>query len=342
MTREDPVLGQKTAIIFVADRNFLVPSILAMLQISRQKDTMSVADLFLFTTDLDDTDFRTITDLVTTHGITTIRLDLDKVLSEQETLSFRKTHISISALGRFFTGSCIDSKYENILYIDGDVQVIGSIFDLANADIPDDKILGVIDKQFLKAKERDKSGEKTREYLKKLGILHEADYFNSGVLAAKRETWINLCKEAFDYFVKHSEDCMFHDQSALNAVSVGRRLPMSPKYNFTTMFAENNLLNIVKPSIIHFTGAEKPWFSKARPWQGRFMASYAELLKQFPQLEAFYSLGEYFHSSGQSGLNKIDRHANRMWFLTRILTPWRVILRRRKLLNYLKTTRFFI
>lgn len=335
-------MGHKTAIIFVADRNFLVPSILAMLQISRQNDTMSVADLFLFTTDLNDEDFRTITDLVTDHGITTIKLDLDKVLSEQESLSFRETHISISTLGRFFTGPCIDPKYENILYIDGDVQVVGSIFDLANADIPDGKMLGAIDRHFLKAKEHDKSGEKTREYLKKLGVSHESDYFNAGILAAKRETWINLCKEAFDYFVNHSKDCMFHDQSALNAVCVGRRLPMSPKYNFTTMFAENNFVNTVRPSIIHFTGAEKPWFSKARPWQGRFIASYVELLKQFPQLEAFYSLKQYFHSSGQAGLSRIDRHANRMWLLTRILTPWRVILRRRRLMNYLKTTRFFI
>lgn len=335
-------MGQKTAIIFVADRNFLVPSILATLQISRQKDTMSVSDLFLFITDLNSEDFQTITNIAKNHGIKTINLDLNKVLNEGQSLSFRKTHISISALGRFFAGSYIDSKYENILYIDGDVQVVGSIFDLASADIPDGKILGVIDRQFLKAKERDKSGVKTREYLKNLGVLHEKDYFNSGILAARRETWINLCKEAFDYFIDNSEGCMFHDQSALNAVCVGRRLPLSPKYNFTTMFAENNVLDIVQPSIIHFTGAEKPWFSKARPWRGRFMSSYADLLKQFPQLEAFYSLREYFHSSGQSGLSKIDRHANRMWFLTRILTPWRIVLRRRRLVNYLKTKQFFI
>ena len=83
--------------------------------------------------------------------------------------------------------------------------------------------------------------------------------------------------------------CLFHDQSALNAVCRGRRKVMSPRYNYTTPFALAAGVQVYDPVVMHFTGSDKPWlFEQRPPWRG-YGQPYRNMLRDHPALMPYAS-----------------------------------------------------
>jgi len=323
------------AIFFTADRRFIVPTLVAAKQIHRQADVMTLTDILIFLVDFNDHDLTLIQRNFAHTGLIFIPTSSSRY-TLPENASYRLTHVPASALARLTVGPDIPEQYKHLIYMDGDIQIVGSLLDLVTCDVPDNRLLAAADRPYVKIREKDKTAAETRHYLSEINVRTPEHYFNSGIMACTRSTWLDISQAALEYFFSHSEKCRFHDQSALNAVTQDRYLAMSPKYNCVSTYTESGMTSAVKPAIIHFTGAQKPWFAKSRPFKGRFIKTYKDFLATYPDLKAFPFIPSDEHSKD------VDHHADRSWKLLRLVTPWRIPLRKYRMRRYLRKTRFMV
>ena len=253
---------------------------------------------------------------------------------------FEQSHVPFSALARLFTPDLIPESYEHVVYLDGDVQLVGDVEPLLSATVPCGRILAATDQYIISAAQYGYSGElwrRARQYLASINIVDPAEYFNSGVLAARRSTWSSLCQEARDYFYYNSAKCTYHDQTALNAVCLGRREILSPRYNYITPFAAANGFRLGEQSIVHFTGSDKPWlFTRRAPWKATFKTPYDDILRLYPQTSRYVrhwaALREQLGGDAPPRRTHIGAASN----------TWSNFGRRKRLTSYLAETTFAV
>lgn len=174
--------------------------------------------------------------------------------------------ISAAAMGRLLLPQVLPDVYEQIIYLDGDVQIIGSLSELEDIDVPSGKFLAAPD------------------YAQVISLLKGEDcdsYFNSGVLKFNREGWIG--EKAFDYFMQHGGER--HDQGALNAVKGDSLITISNRWNFPRHFM--HLLRQEQPSIVHFMSHPKPWDGIYFPWGQEEHHVYERWVQKYPALAQF-------------------------------------------------------
>jgi lipopolysaccharide biosynthesis glycosyltransferase len=268
----------KRLILLTSDRSFVLPTLIACTQILEQAGMRQLADAMIVTTDLNIRELELLSETASQMGVDVRQLTLK---TELNNLHFNKTHVPISTLTRLYTPELIDTKYDHVVYIDGDVQIVGEIQPLVCYDVPKGKLLAAPDRFVLGGMSFGWRAESWREdlsYLSSLGIDKPSEYFNAGVLAASRNTWSSACEEALDFFKRNSQLCKFHDQSALNAVCKGETIKLSPAYNFHTSLRQIGAEDFLSPRIIHFTGADKPWLVES---QSSSASSYSCLIRSF-------------------------------------------------------------
>ncbi|TXN25776.1 glycosyl transferase family 8, partial [Methylobacterium sp. WL93] len=99
---------------------------------------------------------------------------------------------------RFFISKILSKSYKNILYLDGDTQIAGSVAPLLNYEISDETILAAHDPMALKIKSASGDWKKRRQYFNSIGIdsIGQDNYFNSGVMGFKANDWEAVSKES--------------------------------------------------------------------------------------------------------------------------------------------------
>jgi lipopolysaccharide biosynthesis glycosyltransferase len=150
---------------------------------------------------------------------------------------------------------------------------------LLEAELPDGCLAAAEDRNFFRRHELGPVGRDTRAHFSAVGIDGDKGYFNSGVLLARAQTWRSLCAEAFAFFLKNTVQCVYHDQSALNAVAGTRWARLAPQWNFQNSYAEWELKLATPPQILHFAGGEKPWTVPFHPYYETYMKAFAPLEK---------------------------------------------------------------
>ena len=247
---------------------------------------------------------------------------------------FNKTHISRTTLGRFALHEALPSHYEHVVYLDGDVQAVGDITELVAHDVKPGFIAAGNEFLWLCENDIGPYWRRHRAYLDEIGVNDPRDYFNCGVLAFRMDTWREMAPKALDYFRRFPERCIYHDQSALNAVFYGKREILSPIYNFGTEFAKLGLIETETPRILHFTGAQKPWHFTGPPWNGRFIPDYADFLRKHPILQSLTT------GPSSAELAVLTEKFWRSRRRSRLVTPWRPLHRRRKFRRYMDSRQF--
>lgn len=273
-------MSQNRAVVFVTDPDFVAPTLLAAMQVKEQIPTGDIADTYIVFTGIEGADERALSALCSEFGIKTTTMPEFHL---PPTVSFNPTHVPKSALARFKAVSTLPADVEHIVYMDGDIQILGDIRGLISHTVKPGYIASANDKYWLGNFGRWKSQEL---YLSRLGVS-AADYFNSGVLAFRRDTWEAESIKAVNYFLSNSALCKYHDQSALNVIFKDRREILSPEYNFISDYMLLNLGKTVSPRIIHFTGGLKPWFYNGAPWSPAHSSLYEELYKRIPLTRKF-------------------------------------------------------
>lgn len=313
-------------VFFTTDPGYLVPTLVAAEQVARQCVAVGVADVAVFLVgfgaDVADALQREFPEL-RFH-----RLDPEQFELPTGAV-YNATHVPRSALARLVVGRHIGSQYEHLIYMDGDIQVVGDLAPLLRFDVPVGRLLAAPDLAELVWREWGKFASGFRRYARQLGVRKPQEYFNSGVLAARRATWLEIGQLAFDFMSASSGRCRFHDQSALNHVARLARLRLSPRYNFLSAYQQ--LLD--EPSdfaaVLHFSGGEKPWRD---PFGGEagspFLSTYNDFVDRHELLRSFW---EQTPGRRRPGLRSTS-------FPRRLVALWRVKSRRLRFHRLLLST----
>lgn len=279
-------VGHDRVVILTTDRFYLIPTLVAGLQVARDRTVADVADVIIFLIGMSRDEQLKLEGLFSVDRLRFIDMP-DKLFDLPPGVSFTKSHVPITSLARLYTPAMLPGQYNHIIYLDGDTQIVGGLGPLVNANVPPGRILAANEKYYMSRTHFGYSGLMWKEalaYLGGIGIKNPKDYFSAGVLAADRAAWTDICGDALSYFFNNSHLCLFHDQSALNAVSIGRREILHPSYNFMTSYA-NVPKNGITPSVVHFTGSDKPWlFDDRLPWLNTYSQVYTEFLDKYPAL----------------------------------------------------------
>jgi lipopolysaccharide biosynthesis glycosyltransferase len=162
---------------------------------------------------------------------------------------------------------------EKFLYLDGDVEIAGSLSALADVVLPESHIAAVENAGTLMSRRSPIAHRKWVERIRDLGMPEGSPYFNSGVILAHMKSWTQISAQARVHYAAHAGKCRHFDQCALNAVCHDRRLALSPRWNFQHGFFGLNVEGAAasSPRVVHFSGVSKPWAPVlfSRTWAAR-------------------------------------------------------------------------
>jgi lipopolysaccharide biosynthesis glycosyltransferase len=190
---------------------------------------------------------------------------------------------------RLFLCELLPAQYAHILYIDGDVQIAGSLNPvIAWRPVGPETFCAVADPMAVELI-HDETRHDIRDYFESLGVKNSArqPYFNSGALRIERPGWAEISHEAMKLLRERPELCRWQDQSALNFAGKGKFAPMSFQWNFPIFFRNCGVEHAINPRIYHFMSKPKPWQGDFPPWDGRFVKPYLQLLDENPALARF-------------------------------------------------------
>lgn len=307
------------AVCYVADMNFMLPTLISAMQVRRYIPT-DKARIYITTITDDEARIEPVRNFVRNFEIELIPV-AEGIFAGIDWASAYKTHVPVGTLGRLFLAEILPRSCRHILYLDGDTWIKDDPSALVEATIPEGRIAAAEDRLMFCQRERAAFGQFVRDYFRGLGIDAENGYFNAGVLAASRTTWATLAAEALQFFRNNIERCKFNDQSALNVVAGGRRLPLSLAWNFQSACRYLNIEHEIRPKIYHFAEAEKPWTGPVEPW--------ADLFPLYQQkIAALSPLALPQRHLSQAQLSAANGHVRRMRRKLRYVYPWRLWARR--------------
>lgn len=245
-----------------------------------------LTDVIIVTGGLSPDEIGTLRDTLVPHHVTMLDSSKEITALLQE-FDFGDYHYTPTSLARLLLDDILPAQYEHILYIDGDTYVTGDLTDLFRLRVPSGRIGAALDSMFLHLEGDSEFARKLRAYRQKFGSAEPEQYFNAGILAAERASWKSFGPQAMDFYRTHYEDCIYHDQSGLNAVCANAVHWISPAYNFSTDFRLMGFQLYVKPQLYHFSGASKPWNSRLNPWPVGIYDAYQALLTSHRNLAPF-------------------------------------------------------
>lgn len=252
-------------ICYVADENFLLPTLLSATSL-RRFVPVQTARVFVVVFLDGAVDLQAVSAGTRHLGLEFIGVNPES-LPALSGLDWSATHVAPAAIGRFLLPGLLPPEIDRILYLDGDTRVVGSLAPLLAQAIPQGSLAAADDALVLYRSDRSKNGRFTRSYLEGIGVPQDRGYFNSGVLLVGRQAWTDMAARALDYLLEHPDRCTYHDQSALNATVGPSRVRLSPIWNFQTRFRSWGAPASLVPRILHFTGAAKPWMGDVAPWE---------------------------------------------------------------------------
>ncbi|MCB9964403.1 MAG: hypothetical protein H6855_01880 [Rhodospirillales bacterium] len=267
------------ATFYVTNKGFLVPTLVSAWQVHQRHAALT--DLFIFLVECDPALRERLE--ASFPQFRFIEVPGQEYIPAPE-VYFVKNHVPVSTLARLVTEPLLPETYERVLYLDGDTQITGDMTPLLTCEVPEGKIAAGSGGYWLVRHPLSNPG--VSNYFQYLKQDDPREYFNTGVMAATRQTWGEVSRAALSFFMKSAHpDMLNHDQSALNAVCVGKRLHLPPAYNFHRKYAELYLGKSYVPKIVHFTGMHKPWLYAKLPWSPNYVQPYLQLISAFPFLQ---------------------------------------------------------
>jgi lipopolysaccharide biosynthesis glycosyltransferase len=270
------------AVFYVTDAGFAFPTLVSALAV-REQAGPEITDIRIVLTNVSSDFAERLSDFLAPFAIQVNTMP-SELYSNFDLASFNKTHVPRSSLGRFFMLECSPGTYEHVIYLDGDTWISGDITPLIKYRPPKGMIAAAEDPSYYYRNNLGENGKRTRSYFKGLGIDSSKGYFNAGVLSADKEAWNDISNNAFDFFANNTTACVYHDQSALNVAAQGRRVRLSPRWNFFDHYSYWDLEERIKPAIYHFAGGAKPWTGRFFPWQN-IHDSYRGRIEQLAHLD---------------------------------------------------------
>lgn len=183
---------------------------------------------------------------------------------------------------RMFLDQLLPSDYKQILYLDGDTQVVDEIDPLLEHTPKPGYLCAARDPMIY----LDRVGRLKSPFREEIAPYGDG-YVNSGMLRVDRTTWADISKEALTTLRRGGPDLHFEDQSLINEVTNGRREFASLRWNFPGFIIGYGLETIAPPAVVHFMSNPRPWQGAYAPWGRGWHQPYLEVVRRFPSLEAY-------------------------------------------------------
>ena len=186
----------------------------------------------------------------------------------------KSDYISLATYYRLLIPELIQNE-DRIIYLDCDIIVRHSLFDLYNKDFKTNLVLGVEDVS-------------SCDHAKRLNVKK---YINAGVLLLnlKQMREENTLQKILDWLSNNQDKIDCHDQDVINASINDRIEYIEDIYN--TQVRRKNLNRFEKlkdPTVLHFISPKKPWSLykpiNSTPWA----REYFEALKDTPWEDFIY------------------------------------------------------
>lgn len=306
-------MSAECAICYAADPKYLLPSIISAAGVRRSVPAHK-ADIYIFLDGEDDELVARINRQLEPLHITVNAMGPTFLaeLASQQIKGYGDGYISKTTLARFYIGQLVPASCRQLIYLDGDTLMRGDVSPLVDHEVPEGRVAAVEDIFSFRANRWTKNGRRLQAYFEGLGVTPKNGYFNAGVFAVSRKTWLKVGAEAFTFFKTQRARCMYHDQSAMNAVTGDRRLRLSLKWNFQSPARFMGIEPWVHPKIYHFNQAMKPWMGSCKPWTDVYP-------KYMAELSPFEDLG--LTMPGDAGPAEIERH-NRLNPVKNLMLEW--------------------
>ncbi len=258
----------KQCVCYVSDVEYLFPTLLSALQ--ARKFATDATDICVLLSE-GVGDFEALRALLSASGVLLIdATDALRGSLERLDSSHFQARISESTMAKLVLPQILPIHYEQIIYLDGDTQIVGSLEGLEKAYAKPGKFFAA------------------RDYTAIVDMMEKGkttSYFNAGVLKFHREGWIGA--EAFDLFVNDPDACDGrHDQGALNAVCGSALTLISNRWNFPKHFL--HWVDMSSLSVVHYMAHPKPWHGTFFPWGPAESRVYSEMRKSSPLYDALY------------------------------------------------------
>jgi lipopolysaccharide biosynthesis glycosyltransferase len=138
------------------------------------------------------------------------------------------------------------------LYLDADVLVLDDIEKIFELDLKGSILGAVVDGL-------DSQMKLSRDFER---VPRVRDYFNAGVLLMNLDLWREerISERALQYLSDYPQS-IYADQDALNVVCDSLWMKLEPRWNYQECWINNiaKLHGSMRPGIVHFATAEKPW-----------------------------------------------------------------------------------
>jgi lipopolysaccharide biosynthesis glycosyltransferase len=185
---------------------------------------------------------------------------------------------------RLFLDRFLSEDYSQVLYLDGDTQVQGSLEQLLLAD--PEYLIATRDPMTLMENADNAVGERIRANWDRAGIrtAERSSYFNSGMLRINRNTWDSPARECMRMYQDDPGSYLYPDQDVLNKVFAGRSNLVSFKWNFPAFLLPYEYRRSLDLRMVHFMSNPRPWHGPFFPWGRAFYQQYLRLAKLHPEL----------------------------------------------------------
>ncbi|WP_271301188.1 glycosyltransferase family 8 protein [Sphingomonas sp. CV7422] len=183
---------------------------------------------------------------------------------------------------RLFLDELLPADYVQILYLDGDTQVVGDLNPLLDFQPQPGGLCAVRDPMiYLRGVDRLRG-----EFEDEIRAFGD-DYVNSGVFRADRASWATISRKALAQMGNATSALHFEDQTVINRVTTGRRNYASLRWNFPGFILGYGLDTIAPPAIVHFMSNPRPWQGAYAPWGRSWNIPYLALAREFPEIKEY-------------------------------------------------------
>lgn len=241
-------------VVYAVDENYWMPLYVSIFSLLDNNEDLSLR-IFVLYAERDDDFFEDVERLEDAHDDVTIegiRVD-ESQFGDAPTPHW----FTDATLYRFLIGTVLPLDDENVLYLDCDTIVDGSLAELFARDI-DDSVAAALPEYKLRSFE--------------LGLSLDALFYNAGVMYINLGLWKDhdIGARAM-HRIETARDVDFPVQEVLNPILNDLDLwtELHPKYNAMT-----NWVDVLesepheRPVVIHFTGRDNPWeYTTERPYK---------------------------------------------------------------------------
>lgn len=305
-------------IIFASDNNYAMPCMVAMASLLYNTDSKD-CDIHILTEGFNEKNTAALNRLRQHFNEASISLDIvgNNFLLKDAIISSR---FPIANFFRLLIPQIYD--FEKALYLDCDIIVNKDISPLWNIDITNHACGMVIDQDCDDITLHNRIDS------------YDLPYYNAGVMLMNLELWRkeNITDKVMTFMKNFPQCCLYPDQDAINKVVGDKILELPCQYNVQeNWFKPSDRWGVHKnkwtkiedalksPTIIHYTGHDKPW-SKVCPHPFKaFYKDYGQFLYSSdknniairPAAELVYDSNEYLRIFEEIERKKRHRHIRR-------------------------------